>query len=72
MHVKLAFVCKCVLAVFYKFCLLCNISCSVNCLIQGRGPSIWDTYAQIPGKVANRNTPVMACDSYHKWREDVN
>ena len=37
----------------------------------GRGPSIWDVYAQIPGKVTNGDTPEIAADSYHKWQEDV-
>ncbi|KAL4262783.1 glycosyl hydrolase 1 family protein [Pleurotus pulmonarius] len=37
----------------------------------GRGPSIWDTFSHIPGKVADRTTGDDATDSYHRWREDV-
>ncbi|GAA2308733.1 GH1 family beta-glucosidase [Glycomyces scopariae] len=36
----------------------------------GRGPSIWDTFAQTPGKVKNGDTGDTACDHYHRWRED--
>jgi beta-glucosidase len=37
----------------------------------GRGPSIWDIFSHIPGKVANGDTGDVACDHYHRWREDV-
>jgi beta-glucosidase len=37
----------------------------------GRGPSIWDTYCHTPGKVANGDTGDVACDHYHRWREDI-
>lgn len=37
----------------------------------GRGVSIWDTFSATPGKVLNDNTGEMACDHYHRWREDV-
>lgn len=37
----------------------------------GRGESIWDTFAKKPGKINNGNTPETACDSYHKFSRDV-
>jgi len=37
----------------------------------GRGPSIWDTFAATPGKVANGDTGDVACDHYHRWQEDL-
>ncbi|KAL3857463.1 hypothetical protein ACJMK2_012133 [Sinanodonta woodiana] len=36
----------------------------------GKGPSIWDTFAH-NGRLANGDTGDVACDSYHKFREDV-
>jgi beta-glucosidase len=37
----------------------------------GRGLSIWDTFSQTPGKIRNGDTGDIACDSYHRWREDI-
>ena len=37
----------------------------------GRGPSIWDTFSNTPGKVINGDTGEVACDSYHRYKEDV-
>ena len=37
----------------------------------GRGPSIWDTFARTPGKVHAGHTGDVACDHYRRWREDV-
>jgi beta-glucosidase len=37
----------------------------------GRGPSIWDTFSRVPGAVADGHTGDVACDHYHRWREDV-
>lgn len=37
----------------------------------GKGLSIWDTFAAIPGKIADGTTPNQAGDSYIRWREDV-
>jgi beta-glucosidase len=37
----------------------------------GRLPSIWDTFSHLPGKVAKQDTGDLACDHYHRWREDV-
>lgn len=37
----------------------------------GKGPSIWDTFSHTPGKVAGGDTGDVACDHYHRWREDL-
>jgi beta-glucosidase len=37
----------------------------------GRGMSIWDTFSHTPGKVARGDTGDIACDHYHRYREDV-
>jgi beta-glucosidase len=37
----------------------------------GRGLSIWDTFSRVPGKVRHGDTGAIACDSYHRYREDV-
>ena len=36
-----------------------------------RGPSIWDTFARTPGKVFAGHTGDVACDHYHRYRDDV-
>jgi beta-glucosidase len=37
----------------------------------GKGKSIWDTYAHTPGKIANGDTGDVANDHYHRYKEDV-
>ena len=37
----------------------------------GRGASIWDTFSHTPGKTKNGDTGDVACDSYHRWAEDI-
>lgn len=37
----------------------------------GRGPSIWDTFCDTPGKVANGDNGEIACDHYHRFEEDI-
>lgn len=37
----------------------------------GRAPSIWDTFSHTPGKIANDDNGDVACDHYHRWREDI-
>jgi beta-glucosidase len=38
----------------------------------GRGPSIWDTFCRVPGAVAGGENGDVACDHYHRFRDDVN
>lgn len=37
----------------------------------GRGPSSWDAFVAQPGRVVNGDTGEVACDHYHRYREDT-
>ena len=37
----------------------------------GRAPSIWDVFAHTPGKIERGETGDVACDHYHRFKEDV-
>ena len=37
----------------------------------GRGPSIWDTFAATPGNVQGLDDGAVACDHYNRWPEDL-
>ena len=37
----------------------------------GRGPSIWDTFSHIKGKVYKNQTGDVADDDYHRYKEDI-
>jgi beta-glucosidase len=37
----------------------------------GRGRSIWDTFARTPGNVHNGDTGDVACDHYHRYPDDI-
>jgi beta-glucosidase len=37
----------------------------------GRTASIWDTYSRTPGRVRDGDTGDIACDHYHRYRDDV-
>lgn len=37
----------------------------------GRGPSIWDVFSRIPGKIAGGGIPDTTCDSYHLFEKDI-
>lgn len=39
--------------------------------VGGKGLSIWDAFAHTPGKIKNGDTGDVACDHYHRFREDV-
>lgn len=36
----------------------------------GKGESIWDRFARVPGKIRNGETLDTACDHYHRFGED--
>jgi len=36
----------------------------------GKGESIWDHFARVPGNVLNGDTLDVACDHYHRYRRD--
>ena len=37
----------------------------------GRGESVWDRFSATPGKVRGGDTGEVACDFYHRYRDDV-
>jgi beta-glucosidase len=37
----------------------------------GRGESIWDRFAAAPDAITNSDTGGVACDSYHRYAEDI-
>ncbi|MFA9430900.1 GH1 family beta-glucosidase [Egicoccus sp. AB-alg2] len=39
--------------------------------VDGRAPSIWDTFSHTPGAVAGGETGDVACDHYHRFEEDL-
>lgn len=39
--------------------------------VDGRLPSIWDTFCAEPGRVNNGDTGRTACDHYHRWADDL-
>ncbi len=36
-----------------------------------KGSSIWDTFSHAPGNVTNGDTGDIACDHYHRYKEDL-
>lgn len=39
--------------------------------VDGRGESIWERFARIPGAVSDGGNGDSACDSYRLWRRDI-
>jgi len=39
--------------------------------VDGRAPSIWDTFSHLPGRVENDHHGDVAVDQYHLYKEDV-
>src|SRR3954464_2595242 len=37
----------------------------------GRGPCVWDMFCRKDGAVYSGHTGDVACDHYHRWRDDV-
>lgn len=37
----------------------------------GRGESIWDRFSKTPGKITDGTNGDIACDHYHRYREDI-
>jgi beta-glucosidase len=37
----------------------------------GAGPTHWDTFAATPGNVVRAENGAIACDHYHRWKEDL-
>ena len=40
-------------------------------LADGAGPSIWQRFAHTPGMIANGESGDVACDHYHRYKDDV-
>src|SRR5476651_1614467 len=39
--------------------------------VDGKGPSIWDTFSHTPGRVIDGSNGDVACDHYHRYADDV-
>ena len=39
--------------------------------IDGKSPSIWDTFTHTPGKIKNNENGDTAVDHYHRYKEDI-
>ncbi|WP_296607288.1 family 1 glycosylhydrolase [Nocardioides sp.] len=39
--------------------------------VDGRRPSIWDTFVRLPGAIVNGDDADVACDHYHRMPQDV-
>jgi beta-glucosidase len=37
----------------------------------GKGESIWDRFSHTPGNITNSDTGDVACDHYHRFRDDI-
>ena len=38
---------------------------------EGKGPSIWDAFCRIPGRILNGDNADTACGHYHRFAEDI-
>ena len=36
----------------------------------GRGPSIWDAFCEVPGRISDGSNGMVACDHYHRMPQD--
>src|ERR1700744_6447109 len=39
--------------------------------IDGKGISIWDAFAKSSSKIKNGHKPTIACDFYHRYKDDL-
>ncbi len=39
--------------------------------VDGRGPSIWDTFCAVPGAIRDSSSGAVACDHHRRYPEDV-
>ena len=39
--------------------------------LYGRGHSIWDTFARSGSKIKGKHKPTIACDFYHRYKDDL-
>ena len=38
---------------------------------RGRGESVWDRFSSVPGNILDGSDGALACDHFHRWREDL-
>ena len=38
---------------------------------RGRGESVWDRFSSVPGNILDGSDGTLACDHFHRWREDL-
>ncbi|MFW6363898.1 MAG: GH1 family beta-glucosidase [Spirochaeta sp.] len=39
--------------------------------VDGKGPSVWDTFCNNPGRILDGSTGRIAADHYHQWATDI-
>lgn len=39
--------------------------------IDGKGPSVWDTFSKKSNKITGNHTPETSCSFYHRYKEDL-
>ncbi|HEY5879720.1 MAG TPA: family 1 glycosylhydrolase [Nakamurella sp.] len=39
--------------------------------VGGRGPSVWDAFARVPGPIEDGSTPARAADHHGRWADDL-
>lgn len=39
--------------------------------VDGRGPSVWDSFCRVPGAIADGSNGDVACDHYHRFEQDL-
>ena len=39
--------------------------------LDGKGPSIWDSFCRVPGAIADHSNGDVACDHFHLWEQDL-
>ena len=62
--IKLTCFSFCVLIIMY----MCMF---IVCFWKGKGENIWDRWTHEGGHIFNNDTGDIACDSYHKYKDDV-